>query len=249
MKRYSIYIIFSIIASVSMLSCGEEYDFLNSAKFANGARVKFYHAAVDVPGVTVFVNDQLISGVLTVSPATPGLVTYGNFFPLQEYSVLTPGTANIKAVAATTPEISFTTALQVDDNKYYTVYAIGNGGSYKFVVSNDDISTPDVDKTYIRYVNAMATTPAAGVEFLVNNVVVATSSGSVDGTEAFFPYAQDGTARFTIGIREKGKTTNLTTSSALNLARGRKYTIVARGLHSSTATATRPTLTLISNTH
>ncbi len=252
MKRYSIYLIFSILASVALLSCGDEYDFLNSVTPASGARLKVYHAAVDVAGSTVTVNDKLVSGVLTVSPATPNLVTYGNFFPLQEYAVLSPGQANVKVTApaaGTLPEVNLNTAMQLEDGKFYTLYAIGNGGTYKFVTSVDDVSTPDADKTYIRFVNAMATMPAAGIEFLVNNVATTTATGQTDGKEAFFTYAQDGTARFTIIIREIGKTTTLATTSALNLARGRKFTIVARGLNGTTATATRPTLTLVTNSH
>jgi hypothetical protein len=115
------------------------------------------------------------------------------------------------------------------------------------MVSEDDLSVPDPDKTYIRFINAMATSPAAGVEFVVNSVVASAEAGLSDGKEAFIAYDQPGSTRFTIVLREGGKTAALSTLSNLNLVRGKKYTIIARGIAGNTTTTGRPTIGLVNN--
>jgi len=240
-----------LFASVfAMGSCGEEFNFLrNVTPATNGARVKLFHAAPDVPGVVASINDKIISGVLT-TVGNPGLVTYGNLFPIIDYAVIPSGSAKLKVTVpatATTPEVNLSTDLNLADNTYYTVHALGTGGKYDFFVSQDDLSIPDPEKTYIRFVSALTDGPAAGIEFVVNNVVAANFALRSTGKENFQAFEQPGSTRFTIIIREKGKTAALSTLSNLNLVRGKKYTIVARGSNASSVAAQKPIIRLVSN--
>ncbi len=239
-----------LLGLFTMASCGEEFDFLRNATPAtNGARIKLFHAAPDVPGVVASINDKIVSGVLTTVGA-PGLVTYGNLFPIIDYAVIPSGTAKLKVTipaGATTPEINLNTDLNLADNTYYTVHAIGIGGKYDFFVSQDDLSIPDPDKTYIRFMSALTDGPSAGIEFLVNNVFTADYVGRSTVKENFQAFEQPGSTRFTIIIREKGKTAALSTLSNLNLVRGKKYTIIARGSNASTVATQKPVIGLISN--
>jgi hypothetical protein len=234
----------------TMVSCGEEFDFLRNATPAkNGARIKLFHAAPDVPGVVASINDKVVSGVLTTVGA-PGLVTYGSLFPIIDYAVIPSGTAKLKVTVpagATTPEVNLSTDLNLADNTYYTVHALGIGGKYEFFVSQDDLSIPDAEKTYIRFMSALTDAPAAGIEFLVNNVVTADYTGRSTGKENFQAFEQTGSTRFTIIIREKGKTAALSTLSNLNLVKGKKYTIIARGSNASAMATQKPVIGLVSN--
>jgi hypothetical protein len=234
----------------TMVSCGEEFDFLrNVTPATSGAKVKLFHAAPDVPGVVASINDKIISGVLT-TVGTPGLVTYGSLFPIIDYAVIPSGSAKLKVTVpatATTPEVNLSTDLNLADNTYYTVHALGVGGKYDFFVSQDDLTIPDPEKTYIRFISALTDGPAAGMEFLVNNVVAADVVLRSTGKENFQAFEQPGSTRFTIIIREKGKTAALSTLSNLNLVRGKKYTIVARGSNLSSVAAQKPIISLVSN--
>lgn len=252
MKRVLLYIFLIAGFSGLLLSCGEERNFIESATPATGARVKFFHAAVDIPGVVISVNDKIISGVLntiTINPIPAG-ITYGSLFPIQDYAVVAPGTAKVKVTVpatSTTPEVNLTNDLQVADGKYYTIHAVGALGNYGFFVTEDDLSVPDPNKTYVRFVNAMAVTPAPGIDFLVNNAVVATKTGLSGTKEDFIAFDQPGPTRFTVVIRQTGTTAALSTLSSLNFVRGKKYTVVARGIGGTTATATRPTIGTVNN--
>jgi hypothetical protein len=124
---------------------------------------------------------------------------------------------------------------------------LGIAGKYEFFVSQDDLSIPDPEKTYIRFISALTDSPATGIEFLVNNVVTADYAGKSTGKENFQAFEQTGSTRFTIIIREKGKTVALSTLSNLNLVRGKKYTIIARGSNASSVATNKPVIGLVSN--
>jgi hypothetical protein len=237
-------------SAFSLVSCGEEFDFLrNATPVKNGARVKLFHAAPDVPGVVASINDKVVSGVLTTVGA-PGLVTYGSLFPIIDYAVIPAGNVKLKVTVPagpTNPEVNLSTDLNLADNTFYTVHALGIAGKYEFFISQDDLSIPDPEKTYIRFLSALTDGPSAGIEFLVNNEVTANFSGRSTGKEAFQAFDQPGSTRFTIIIREKGKTAALSTLSNLNLVRGKKYTIVARGSNAATLAAQKPIIGLVSN--
>jgi len=231
-------------------SCGEEFDFLRNATPAtSGARIKLFHAAPDVPGVVASVNDKVVSGVLTTVGA-PGLVSYGNVFPIIDYAVVPAGTSKLKIsvpATSTTPEVNLNADLNLADRTYYTVHAFGAAGKYDFFVSQDDLSIPNSEKTYIRFVSTLTDAPSAGIEFVMNNVVVADFALRSTGKEPFQAFEQPGSTRFTILIREKGKTAALSTLSNLNLVRGKKYTIVARGSNAAAPAAQKPIIGLVSN--
>jgi hypothetical protein len=99
MKKYLLSI--SLLSIIFLGSCGDENSFLTNVITAEGAKVKFIHAAPDAPGVAIFVNDKKVSGVLTVDPATPGIVTYGGVFPAQDYANLSAGAAKVSVTAPT----------------------------------------------------------------------------------------------------------------------------------------------------
>jgi hypothetical protein len=251
MKNISLYICYLALGLLGV-SCGDEHNFTESVTLVTGgARLKIHHAAVDVPGIVISVNDKVVSGVITVPPATPGLLNYGSTFPVSDYIVVPAGAVKItitQPATATVAERVLTATVNVQDGKYYTVHALGNAGTYSFLTSEDDLSVPDANKTYLRFINAVTGTTSPGIEFLLDGKVVATADGLSTGKETFLAYEQPGSARFTITMRETGKTATIGNSLAsLNLVRGKKYTIIARGLFGNTVTATRPTISQIFN--
>jgi Domain of unknown function (DUF4397) len=251
MKNISLYICCLVLGLLGV-SCGDEHNFTDSVTLVTGgARLKIHHAAVDVPGIVISVNDKVVSGVITISPAAPGLLNYGSTFPASDYIVVPAGAVKItitQPATATVAERVLTASVNVQDGKYYTVHALGNAGTYSFLTSEDDLSVPDANKTYLRFINAVTGTTSPGIEFLLDGKVVATAAGLSDGKETFLAYEQPGSARFTITMRETGKTATIGNSLAsLNLVRGKKYTIIARGLFGNTVTATRPTISQIFN--
>lgn len=244
--KYNVIIL--LLSVLSFQSCGDEYDYLNSVKPVEGsAKLKIIHAAPDTSGIVIKIDNLLISGVNTVLSTTvlnPSVVTFGSFFPLSEYFTVATGSKKMTVGFATSdPKVTvdFTSDINLAANKFYSAYIVGTKPTYSVIYGEDDLTAFDPSKTHIRFVNAVSNTPAEGYEILVNTVLTDTKAKITNGTDAFIPFDQDGTKRFTIVVRQKGTTVALSTLTNLNFLRGKKYTVLVRGIHGSTSTTQRVT--------
>ena len=233
-----IYQILTVCSFAFLLSCGDKSDNEQNVTPADGARVKFYHLAPDVAGVTIFANDQKLSGALTVSPfppatqLTPNTIGYGGTFPNLDYAVLAGGTTKIKVVApatASTPEVQAISAeLPFESNKFYSVYAFGVSPSYSALVLNDDFTAADPKKAYVRFINLVNTTTPTNYDLSVNGVNVFTGV-AFKGTSAAFTAIDPITYGSTkVTVTAKAGTTSISGSSTFSLQpyAGRFYTII-----------------------
>ena len=232
-----------LISALFLWSCGDKADFRNSVVPATGARVKFYHAAPDAAGVDIYVNDQKFSGVNTVPPAAPALLTYFNSFPNQDYALVTPGTAKVKVVmpastTAATESTLATTDLTTQADTYYSVFLYGTAPTYNTLTLTDNLTVKDPAQAYIRLVNLVAGTDAAATyDLAVNGTVVVSGIAPLKGSATFIPipaiaYA---TTAVPVQIRPAGASTVIASTTVQPYA-GRFYTLVARGIVGGTST-------------
>lgn len=227
----------AVVASMATVtSCGEESNFLQSVQPAEGARLKFYHAASDAPGVEIIINDKKFSGTNTTT--APIALTYFSSYPNLDYGLVIPGTAKVKVALAATPTVAvLSTDLPVEDGKYYSIYAYGVSPTYGALVLNDNLTPPDRNKAYVRLVNLVAGTPAPKYDLAVNGVViaagidVASTKGDFIGIDAI---TYSGTA-IPIQLRAAGTTTAVA-SGTLQPYAGKFYTFIARGVVGGTGT-------------
>ena len=220
---------------------------------AQGARVKFYHAAPDAPAIDIYVNDQRLSGINTIPPATAGSLAYFNSYPLQDYASIAPGTAKTKVVApvsATNPtETTVLTAdIPVEDGKYYSVFAYGAGAKPEAILWADNLMATDKSKAYIRFLNLITGTPVGGYDLAINGVVVYKNIDYKAGSANFIalePIAFGATA-IAIQLRAAG-TATVVSATTLQPYAGRFYTFIGRGLVSEKTGAKIPTLSVSVN--
>ncbi|MBK8518275.1 MAG: DUF4397 domain-containing protein [Saprospiraceae bacterium] len=241
--------IFSIVFAIT--SCGDQYDYLASVESAsNSAKLKVIHAAPDTTGIILKIDGTVVSGVNTASNATPGLVNFASYFPLSEYFTVEPGNKKLTVTFSSADlktQADLNVDLKLDPNKFYSAYIIGTKPNYSVVYGVDDLSAKDPSKTHVRFVNTVSNTPSVGYEILVNNVVIDTKTTVTTGTDSFVALDQDGTQRFTIIVRQKGTTTALSTLSNVNFLRGKKYTLLIRGINGATSTAQKVTAQTFGN--
>ncbi|MBK8081679.1 MAG: hypothetical protein IPK25_16250 [Saprospiraceae bacterium] len=70
MKVFNILFFISLI-SLGFISCNEEHDFLSTVTPVSGsAKLKVIHAAPDTTGVTLKIDNNIVSGVNTILSAT-----------------------------------------------------------------------------------------------------------------------------------------------------------------------------------
>ncbi len=240
-KKSIIQVLGSLALLAGVAACGDENNILRNQVTASGARVKFIHAVVDGPAVDIFANDAKITGAS---------LTYGSPFPT-EYSVIAPGTVNIKVATPVSGTLASATVLTVpvplENDKYYTIAATGSTTAPAGVLIVDDLSVPDATKNYIRVLNLLTTgqTVDVNVGTAAPNIIrVAPRTASpyiaVAPNASTAPYAIQAFATGTT-TPQLGTTLNFST---LNL--GRKYTIVIRGAVGRTGAAA-PTLSQVTN--
>ncbi|MCY7352038.1 MAG: DUF4397 domain-containing protein [Cytophagaceae bacterium] len=229
MIRFFKYTFLLATATALVTACGDKNDFLQSVSPATGARVKFFHAAPDAPGLALYLNDKAFSGANTVPPAFPASLAYGLSFPLVDYGLVAPGTAKVKvnvAATATTPEVpGFGGDLAVEDGKYYSVFATGVAPTYEVLVVNDKLEAADRTKAYIRIVNLVTNSPVGGYELTVNGKSVTIAAAYKTVTE-FQPIDAIPFATTAVPVTVKaGTTTALTLIGGLQPYANRYYTM------------------------
>ncbi|MFN4145525.1 MAG: DUF4397 domain-containing protein [Runella sp.] len=214
---------------------GEQSSQLAIVKPATGARVKFHHMVADGPGVSILVNGKQFSGVLTTPPATPGLITFPNFFPANDYATVDPGSAKVDVVAPSLNATIITGTLPLENDKYYSVFAVGSaatGGVLEAVVAEDKLTPADTSRAYIRLVNTVVNATTGYDMGFNNNFAAATTNvryKQVSDFVAISPVPPGGAA-LPIQIRVNGTTANIApTTLTLAPVKRRFYTVVLRG--------------------
>ncbi|WP_428660650.1 DUF4397 domain-containing protein [Runella sp.] len=240
-------LLFVGISSPVLFSCiGESTDQLAIVTPASGARVKFHHTIVDGPGLSVLVNNRQFTGVLTVAPATPGVITYGSIYPAVDYAVIEAGSAKVEVIVpavgttAQTTVMSGTVPLEAD--KYYSVFAVGSPatpGSLEPLIVEDKLTPADTSKAYLRVVNTIVNT-ATGYDVGFNGTYPAAMANVLYKNVSDFvpiPPVASGGAALPIQVRLNGTTANLAASTfTLAPVKGRFYTVLLRGRVGGTGT-------------
>lgn len=236
----------SLLSALFLGGCGDENSFLTNVITSEGAKVKFIHAAPDAPGVAIFVNNKKVSGLLTVAPATPGVITYGSAFPAQDYANLSAGAAK---VSVTTPTANNAVILSGDVNlesgKFYTVIATGLAPTYAPIVVQDNLPATSGNKVFFRVINLV--TNAANAEVTILGSSAATGIKPNEGGDKFIavelPNYTSGSVTVPVVVKLNGTSTATTegsisaslTLSFTGVTPGRAYSIITRGLLSTQA--------------
>lgn len=249
MKQYHSIIknlLFAGALTVGLFACiGESSDQLTIVTPASGARVKFHHAVADGPGISILVNNRQFSGVLTTAPATPGVITYGNFFPANDYATIEAGSAKVEVIVPASGTTAQTTIISgtvpLEANKYYSVFAIGSAAaaSLEPLVVEDKLTPADTSKAYLRVVNTISNA-TTGYDVGFNGAyAAATTNVAYKKATDFVPITPTaiGAAALPIQVRLNGTTTNLAAATfTLAPVKGRFYTVLLRGRVGGTGT-------------
>jgi hypothetical protein len=234
-NKHILSIITLLIAFVGLISCGDQQDSFQIISPAMGARVKFIHAAPDVPGIDIYVNDKKFSGVNTSPPAVPTLLTYGGSYPsTAEYATLSAGKAKVAVVVPSLNVTGITADLTVEEGKYYSVFATGITPTYTPLVLEDKLPVASGKTIFVRVINLIPNSTTA--DFTVNGNVIASGVAFKNTDNTFYSVPIDafttGTINvpFTIKVLGGVATVNIATVSQTAVIPGKIYTVIARGV-------------------
>lgn len=235
-----------------LASCGDEHDFTPYATGVpeNAANVKFIHGAVGANGtnfqVNYFMESEKISSV-GVTVGNPLGTSYSAYYPGSFYgaiksgdqplSIISPKIAATTTVAEIPAVERFVGRLITEKGKYYSNFLIGSlpnvtPVTYSTYQVNDDFSVAaDKTKAYIRFINVISNTPAAGYDLgIIKTTSIPGAATTVTkeiqtyknvtfkgGSEVFIPIeAQDpiDARGYQIQLRVAGSATNNPTLAA-----------------------------------
>ena len=219
-----------------MSACGDETNSFGLYSPATGGRVKFIHAAPDVPGIDIYVNDKKFSGVNTATGATPTLLTFGTAYPATaEYATIPNGKAKIGVVVPSLNNATgIATELNVEEGKYYSVFATGLAPDYSSLVLEDKLPVTTGKNIYVRVINLIPNSTTA--EFTVNGQVIASGVNYKNTDNNFIavpiPTFNTGSIIVPFVAKVSGGIAPITFSpiSALLVVPGKVYTFIVRGV-------------------
>ncbi|CCH55051.1 hypothetical protein BN8_04283 [Fibrisoma limi BUZ 3] len=244
------YRFFSVIAlSVAALigwSCEKNALILPNEPVTSGARIKLVHAALEAPGVDLFVNGTKLSAFTpanasTTSPGTPVPISFNNTFPGTgaSYAVVPVGQAALQISAPATTTATSATVLyeqttQLEDNKYYSLLLTGAGQKPDVLLVTDDFSNAnDPSKFYVRFVNLIPNDVKYDLALSTGTVLV--SGAAYKSVSPFV--GVDVSNNVSLVLRAAGTTTNIgAVYTFTSTANGRVLTLFARGLPGKTGT-------------
>lgn len=236
MKNKHILFIFTLlIALVGLISCGDQQDSFQNISPATGARVKFIHAAPDVPGIDIYVNDKKFSGINTSPPALPTLLTYGGAYPsTAEYATLPAGKAKVAVVIPSLNVTGIAADLTVEEGKYYSVFATGISPNYTPLVLEDKLPAASGKTIFVRVINLIPNSTTA--DFTVNGNVIASGVAFKNTDNTFYSVPIDaftsGTINVPFAVKVSGGVApvSIAAVSQTLVIPGKVYTVIVRGI-------------------
>ena len=252
-KIYSIVALFATFFIVS--ACGDETNSFGIYSPATGGKIKFIHSAPDIAGIDIYVNDKKFSGVNTATGAAPALLTFGNAYPsTAEYAAIPVGKAKIGVVVPSLNNATGIAAdLNVEEGKYYSVFATGIAPTYAPLVLEDKLPVPSGKNIYVRVINLIPNSTTT--EFTVNGVIIATGVAFKNTDTNFITVPIDaftsGAITVPFSAKVLGGIAPITTSTTIaGTIPGRILTFIVRGLLTTDAknpTKYTPILTVYVN--
>jgi hypothetical protein len=219
---------------------------------APSSRIRFFNFGVNAPSVNFYANDQKMSAILsaTGAEATTG-VAYTGVSSGGQYNGIAPGTYTFtgKISAATDKDLSIAPVqAQIADGKWYSYYMSGfynttTKKSDAFVVE-DDIPPQDFSKAYVRFVNAISNSSPMVLNAKLQSSGAITPLGSAVAYKSAGGFVALEPATYDLSARVPGAATDAITRASVSFARGRVYSISARGdmTVTSTTATNRPFL-------
>lgn len=249
--------IITLAASIfGLAACGEQADSFQNILPATGSRLKFIHAAPDVAGVDIYLNDKKFSGVNTTPPTAPNLLTYGSAFPLTaEYATYPAGNTKVGVVIPSLNNaVGVSANLNLEDGKYYSVFATGVAPNYSAVALEDKFPAANGKNIYVRVLNLISN--SSTVDFVVNGQAIATNVPYKNSDNTFYTIPIDNFLSGTITVpffaRVSGGVALVTTATVNQtlVVPGKCYTVYVRGIVTTDAknpTKYAPTTSVLVN--
>ena len=171
------------------------------------------HASPDAPAVDLLIDDQKQNSAPLPFPGNTG------------YIDVEAGSRNIKVNVAGTTTTVINADIDVDQNTYYSIFAVDSVANLTAIAFEDDLTAPASGKAHVRFIHLSPDAPAVDVAVASSGAVVFGDVAFKEGT-AFTPL-DAGT--YNLDVRVAGTSTVALVLPPITLTAGKIYTVFAKG--------------------
>jgi len=182
------------------------------------ANVLVTHASPDAPGVDLLIDDVKVNTQPLTYPNNTG------------YLDAETGTRNIKVNVAGTSTTVINGDLDLEVDKYYSVFAVDQVSEITALVLVDDLTMPATGKAHVRFVHLSPDAPAVDVAVASSGAVVFSDIAFKEST--VFTPLDAGT--YNLDVRVAGTSTVALVLDPITLQAGKIYTVFAKGFLAGT---------------
>jgi hypothetical protein len=213
MKNSSSFLTFMLLVSALFVfsSCDKDDD----TTYGN---VLVTHASPDAPGVDLLIDNAKVNSSALTYPNNTG------------YLEVETGTRNVKVNVAGTSTSVINADIMVDENAYYSIFAVDAVANISAVAFEDDLTAPASGKAHVRFIHLSPDAPAVDVAVASSGAVVFGDVSFKEGT-AFTPL-DAGT--YNLDVRVAGTSTVALVLPPITLSAGKIYTVFAKGFLAGT---------------
>ena len=179
--------------------------------------VMVVHASPNAPNVDVRINNS----VALTNVAYP---TNSN------YSAVNSGSTNIKVSPTGTTNYVIDATVNLEANKYYSVFAIDSVSKIKAAVVTDDLSAPAAGKAHVRFFHFSANAPAVDIAVTGGPVLFSNRKFNDQATNASLAsFTPLNAGTYNLEVRAAGTNTVVLALPNITLTAGKIYTVFAKG--------------------
>jgi len=227
------------VITAGLFACKKEVETYlpEQTDLSSKAYIKVYNSVINTSRNYVYINNV---------PVTGAALAYGSLFPsVSYYSAIDAGNKDVlikdTLITSTQKPISFTSLFDAGSN--YTIFTYDTVNNTKYIVTKDNIQQPTDTTSRLRFANLVySKTAVPNVDiYSIKRKENIFSNVPVASVTDFIPFSSG--IPDTLFVRATGTTTNLTQLNGINNTQKRSYTVVFRGIYSTTTGTLGRTLT------
>lgn len=219
MKKTLVNVFSVLVVSLVFMACKKD-DNNDMPK----SQVMVVHASPNAPAVDVRINNNVALTNVTYPTSS-------------NYSAVNSGSTNIKVSPAGTTTNVIDATVNLEANKYYSVFAIDSVSKIKAAVVSDDLTTPASGKAHVRFFHFSPNAPAVDIAVTGGAVLFSNrkfNDQASNASLAAFTPLNAGT--YNLEVRAAGTNTVVLSLPNISLTAGKIYTVFAKGFLGGTST-------------
>lgn len=207
-KAFGLFAFIALFITISLNSCKNEEELL-----PDGGYIRFVNASPTAGTYNIFFDDTKIN---------TGAIPFGGTI---SYKLYLGGNHTVKYTTATDPTAVLTKQISIGVNQIHSAYLIDKGANLDVLLITDDASVTSTTKAFVKFINLSPDAPALNLDVKAGANLVKDKTYKTGSA-----YIQVDPKTYDFDIKDSATGAVKTSLTGIEMAAGRYYTIISRGL-------------------